>query len=76
MSTVVACACGKRFAAAAHLQGKQVACPACGRPSRIPPAALEPLSQVAPDPGACGIRPAVEFTRVTPVPDALLAARP
>src|SRR5262245_30572849 len=32
MPVIVACRCGKRFAAKDHLLGQQVACPSCGRP--------------------------------------------
>ena len=42
----------------------------------FPQRLLSPCPRWPPTPGACGIRPAVDLTRVTPVPDALLAAWP
>jgi hypothetical protein len=38
MPVVVSCRCGKRFAAQDHLIGRQVPCPACGKPLAIAPA--------------------------------------
>lgn len=37
--SIVACRCGSRFEAAAHLAGKRVACPVCGAPIHVPAAA-------------------------------------
>ena len=41
MSIPVRCQCGQQFAAKPELAGKQLRCPSCGNPLRIPP--LQPV---------------------------------
>ena len=46
MSVEVACQCGQRFAAASHLHGQRVACPACGGPIDVPTPGFDALPPV------------------------------
>ena len=61
MSLIVACRCGRRFQAQAHLAGRQMPCPACGAqlsiPLAEPGAAADPLGGPMSGPGIAGPDP-------------------